>query len=409
MAASVSFWTKPRLQAALELVKAGKSINEVEKILSKEWRVPITRNAIRAALSRVDCNMAQIREGKASLAGVPQTPAEAADCALEEMDEPEATAAPAAPTMRSIVEKYCQPVDAVDAVAGPSREWLRYAPAVRPPRFDSTLAVAPTSETALVFPDLHVPYEDKKAFACAIGIVKDFKPKRGIIIGDWLDMESLSAYPKSRPDVVKISHEIHQGNLRLDDLQNASPSTQWVFLQGNHEERAERYVNENGSLDELLDVPSALYIRPRPDEYHRGAKDTLRGMTWVPITRPFLTPYAAFHHGSVENKHHAAWLAENYVPAKCRGLPLFYGHMHSSQLGHAMSGSYARCCGWLGDVDLVPRGRRERLVNWVQGLVTLEWLEGFPLHHQFVRIENGRAFFGGKSYEGRVEEGVGSA
>ena len=44
----------------------------------------------------------------------------------------------------------------------------------------------------MVFPDIHFPNEDKKAFGCALNVIKAVKPSAFLLIGDFADGESVS-------------------------------------------------------------------------------------------------------------------------------------------------------------------------------------------------------------------------
>lgn len=287
----------------------------------------------------------------------------------------------------------------------PPREWLRYVPATasvsaqgRVPDLENSPAheKSVTVQRGVIIPDTHVPHHDARAWSCALAVVRAWRPSFGVILGDFMDCESLSAYPKSRPDVVKLAAELYAANVALDELQNAAPDCCWRFLEGNHCERARRFAAEHGTLDGLLTIPEQLYIQPRAEGYHRSATGDLRGMEWVPMERPYLTEHSAYHHGSSTcAKHHAAYHAEVYSPARAHGLPLFYGHLHNEQSFSAPSGAFAACCGWLGDEAKVPRESRARPTAWVQGL-RLQEVAGPVMSHRFVRIQNGRALLDGR-------------
>ena len=96
----------------------------------------------------------------------------------------------------------------------------------------------------VVFPDIHFPNEDKKAFACALKIIEVVKPNAFLLIGDFADGESVSHWQwakKKRPpteyQLPIIYKEIDQVNAGLDkidkDLKKVKCKKK-IVAQGNH-------------------------------------------------------------------------------------------------------------------------------------------------------------------------------
>lgn len=263
----------------------------------------------------------------------------------------------------------------------------------------------------VIIPDTHIPLHDRLAWACALGIVKEWQPHRVTLIGDFLDLTSLSRHPKARPDLTRLSSEIYAGNVALDELQSAAPNAEWIYIEGNHERRSIRYANEYGSLDGLLTIPEQLFLHNRADGYvRRGVQ--LRGMKWVPYEdQPYLTPWAAYYHGHNSTAtHHAHYHASTYCPSRTSGRPLFYGHMHTFQSFRSPSGGEAHCCGFLGDAKAPELAYSEgRPTAWCHGIMLLECdrvtnsVTLIP-----TRIVRGRAIVRGKVVLASAVEGSGS-
>ena len=47
-------------------------------------------------------------------------------------------------------------------------------------------------ERVVVFPDIHFPNHDEKAFKCALNVIKAVKPSAFLLLGDTIDGESVS-------------------------------------------------------------------------------------------------------------------------------------------------------------------------------------------------------------------------
>jgi hypothetical protein len=247
----------------------------------------------------------------------------------------------------------------------------------------------------VVLADVHVPYHSRLAWGCALGIVRDAKPDRVVINGDFIEMEALSRHPKSRPDLTRLAEELYAGNVALDELQQAAGSAEVVYVEGNHEGRAPRYAAEFGQLDGLLSVPVGLYLEPRAD-YHRETNQ-LRGIRWVPLKmQPFTVGAVGFLHGVFESMYHAAMTAQHLGP-KCGVRHLVTAHMHGWQSFASPSGFTAYACPWLGDetAHVFRAYVKGRPRPWHLGVLAIEEA-GEDVNVTPVFIRNGRALVGGR-------------
>lgn len=288
----------------------------------------------------------------------------------------------------------------VDGLRLQTATWQNYRPRATiempTPSPVAKVVVSAGVQRGIVIPDSHHPLVDKRANGVAIGIIKDCQPDFGVIIGDFGDLESLSKHPKSRPDLVRLSHEYYSMNLALDEIQNASPNTKWVYIEGNHERRAKKYSAEQGELDGMLNVPEQLFITPPGNGYFRSSNNLLRGMVWVPYEQqPFITPHSAYWHGHhYTSQHHASKNANTYANSRGKHKPVFYGHMHTFQHFTDASGTYAVCTGFLGNEKALGYVD-EKPVPWVTGIVYQEVI-GDMMTWMPIYINNGRAIFRGK-------------
>lgn len=114
--------------------------------------------------------------------------------------------------------------------------------------------------SALVIPDLHVPYEDKKAVNLMYKVAKDLpKLKEVVMLGDVLDYYSVSSHLKS-PEIGSIlRNEVELGRSFLDRLREKFPKQTIKFIEGNHEFRLQRYIKANApDLNGLLTTQDLL-------------------------------------------------------------------------------------------------------------------------------------------------------
>ena len=78
-------------------------------------------------------------------------------------------------------------------------------------------------ERVVVFPDIHFPNHDEKAFKCALKVLKEVEPSAFLLLGDTIDGESVSHWQwskKKRPpleyQLPAIDKEIEEGFKRFE-------------------------------------------------------------------------------------------------------------------------------------------------------------------------------------------------
>lgn len=154
----------------------------------------------------------------------------------------------------------------------------------------------------VAFFDLHCGYEMRDfagkrkkspthcvpAIKAALKFVEDFKPDTLLLVGDQLEVGSISRHNQGKPRLVE--------GMRLTDDMDAlnkyilSPTDNMPFLKkrlwfkGNHENRVDRYLDENPSCENLIE----------PEVYLNLAK---RGWTLVDEEVPYAIGKLHFVHG----------------------------------------------------------------------------------------------------------------
>lgn len=98
-------------------------------------------------------------------------------------------------------------------------------------------------EPILIIPDTHVPFEDKKAFDLMLKVGKFLQPKHIVIIGDFGDFYAVSSHSKNPKRANELPEEILAANKRLDQL-DALGATNKLYVEGNHEDRLRRYLQD---------------------------------------------------------------------------------------------------------------------------------------------------------------------
>ena len=107
---------------------------------------------------------------------------------------------------------------------------------VNPPQSSSSSG---STQKILVLSDLHVPFHNEHLFTQAVRDHSDADVV--VLLGDFLDMYSASRFSKSR--VLDPMEELRQGAAILEVL--ASRFKRVVLLEGNHDTRAQRWLQVN--------------------------------------------------------------------------------------------------------------------------------------------------------------------
>lgn len=148
-----------------------------------------------------------------------------------------------------------------------------------------------------------------------------------LYIGDLMDFDCISSFNKENLRSVekkRLALEYQYANNVLDRHQqiiwNNNPYAKFVLLEGNHEERVERYINANPQLEGLVEVEIGLRLQERGFKWIRSWS---KGETYQ-------IGKAHFLHGNYTNQYHPAKMAQKY------GDSVFYGHTHD-MMCHAVA------------------------------------------------------------------------
>ena len=176
----------------------------------------------------------------------------------------------------------------------------------------------------MVLPDLHIPYQDEAALNCALKAHELIKPKRTVILGDWLDAEAFKTY--DRKSLLEKSafdfkeDEVDPCNVILDKLQKNTNTL--VYIEGNHEFRLEKTAaqarNQGLAAVYSLVSPKTLLSRGR------------KNFTWVSYQKKLnhykITPDLWALHGWSHSKN-VAETHLNYLMS----VSAIFGHVHRQQ------------------------------------------------------------------------------
>lgn len=172
-------------------------------------------------------------------------------------------------------------------------------------------------QTFIVVSDAHLEsgMQEDSSYSLVKRFIKSFRPDTIYLNGDILDFSYLSSYNEAAEllrEGKRLQDDYSLLNRELDFFQRYSKKV--VYLAGNHETRAERFINKFMNLGDLLSIP-----------YNGRLKE--RGISWIgedsqPIN---ITKDLLIAHGIYFNVHFAKKTVETM------GESIIVGHTHRRQ------------------------------------------------------------------------------
>ena len=166
-----------------------------------------------------------------------------------------------------------------------------------------------------------MPFQDDLSLNALERYMADSRFDEVIYIGDLLDFAQISKFNKGSPqeesrlvsDDYKIAGKILDRHISI--IRKNNRKAKFTLLEGNHEERIERWLAQNPQVKGLVEVEVGLKLGER-------------GIKWVRAWSRgelYKIGKAYFTHGLYTNQYHAQKMVNNY------GVNIYYGHTHDHQ------------------------------------------------------------------------------
>lgn len=177
---------------------------------------------------------------------------------------------------------------------------------------------------AILLPDLHHPFHNKRAVSAVFKFMKWFQPDTVVLLGDAMEMRAISPWKKKKGNI-----RANEGVRLLDDYQEFTkdilkpiekicPKARKIYMGGNHEYWVYDIINRMPQeLEGAVEPEIALNLKERGWEWIPFIKNGRRGM----LKSGKLT----LVHGHYTNKYHASKTAETYSRS------VAYAHAHDLQ------------------------------------------------------------------------------
>lgn len=206
--------------------------------------------------------------------------------------------------------------------------------------------------SVLVIPDVHLPFEDKRTLRAVEKYMSSRHWDECIYLGDLLDFSCVSSHNKNKPGITageSVKKDYNYANKFLDRHQKIlGPKTKITIIEGNHDYRIERWIEEFPAMKGSLEVEKGLRLRER-------------GINWVrywSTGKVYKIGKATYGHGRYVNDGHAKKHVQTY------GTNFFYGHLHDIQ-GYSLTHA--------GDNKTIVGQSLGCVCNYRQ-----YWLKGYP-------------------------------
>ena len=116
-----------------------------------------------------------------------------------------------------------------------------------------------SNDLSLVIGDVHIAPGQSMDRARLLGMaINELEPNRVIFIGDFLNFDSLSAWDKDKRKKMegrRYQKDIDSGKKFLETMDNKviSGDPEYIFIEGNHEDRLWRYLDGQPLFDGAID------------------------------------------------------------------------------------------------------------------------------------------------------------
>lgn len=240
----------------------------------------------------------------------------------------------------------------------------------------------------LIVPDVHVPYQDTRAWALFLKVGKAFRPDILVVMGDLADFYAVSSHSKDPRRSRDLTWEVGKVNDALDALDTLGARRK-IFIEGNHCDRLRRYLEAKApELFGTVSIPALFRLKER-------------GWAYVPYKHDVQLGKLHLTHDVGNAGRYAAFRAlDTYQHSNVTG----HSHRFSYVVEGNAVGEYKVSAqfGWLGDVNQIDymhraRSRKDWALGFGLGYLDpgsgIAYLTPVPIV-RYTCVVNGRLFRG---------------
>jgi predicted phosphodiesterase len=258
--------------------------------------------------------------------------------------------------------------------------------------------------------DQQAPFQDQDLHEKFCQWLADYQPDEGVLIGDTIDLPTISRHPDTPELDSSVQKCIDIGYQILRDYVESSESTSWKKLEGNHDYRLRRAV-----IDNLRDFYGIRRGRGRNEDPENPLLDVEHLLRLDELGIEFVRPNGSWETAQVEVSPHLAarhgWIAKKGSGASALaslehlGYSIIVGHTHRQSLvyktKHDINGKPSTITG-------VETGCMCRIEGGLGYAVAPDWLNGFATAQvwpdgkfkiDLATYVDGVLYYGDKRYE----------
>lgn len=217
----------------------------------------------------------------------------------------------------------------------------------------------------LIVPDAHVPFHDRRAWALMLKVGRRLRPHTMVVIGDLADFFGVSSHSKHPERALKMREELDEVNRALDELDGLGASDK-IFVEGNHEDRLRRYLQDKApELFGVVNISDLLHLDGRGWQYIPYRADTKCGKLHLTHDVGQVGRYSVYrtldtyrHSAVTGHSHRLAYVVEADATGEYRVAAQF---------------------GWLGDHDQID--------YMASAKAKKDWVLGFGIGYHDVSTE----------------------
>ncbi len=250
------------------------------------------------------------------------------------------------------------------------------------------------TQSSLIIPDCHHPFCDIRAYDLMLSVAKDIPELREVVIlGDFADFYGINAHGKDPSIRAELHEERRIVCKKLYQLKKMFPDARKVYIEGNHEYRLARYIqNKAPELFGITDTKDLLALDLYEFEfvpYGPYQKYNVLGTDLIARHEPL---GGGLHcaHGTI-------------TKASCS---VIFGHTHRIQESQIVSidGNTYRgiSSGWLGDKEHSVMNYVKNHHQWSLGFTVINKIDDIWIHNLIHIIKHNdtyRCIYNGYYYE----------
>jgi len=204
-----------------------------------------------------------------------------------------------------------------------------------------------------------------------------------VIGGDFMNMDSLSHWDRDKRRKMenkRFFQETMRARKELDDLRYHTKDM--VYLEGNHENWVEQYIDRNPEMEGMIELPKQLELEAKK-------------VDWIPMNELYKVGHLYFTHGMWTNKYFAAKHIQEL------GCNIVIGHKHQEQTFSSSAKMQKPIKAWgIGCLcDSAPHYMKGKPTNWSDGFAVFYWDDKTGDFNMYpVTMVKNKFLFEGKRY-----------